>query len=141
MVNQELVRRKLSKLIQYLEELESIKNYTFQEYLDNHFIRRTAERLLQLIVEVATDINGHIIVEKGHLPPKNYYESFIFLGDLGVLNKSFARQLAPSSGLRNRLVHEYEEIDDKIVYDSIDTALKNYKKYVKEIDQYLDESP
>jgi len=39
--------------------------------------------------------------------------------------------------LRNRLVHEYEEIDDEIVYNSIQKTIANYKKYIKKIESYL----
>lgn len=137
MVNKELIHRKLNKLIQYLNELEGIQEYTLEDYLDNYFIRRTTERLLQLIVEVATDINGHIIVENEEKPPTDYYESFIILSKLDIINKDFAQKLAPSTGLRNRLVHEYEEIDDKIVFVSIEKTLKMYRKYIEQINDYL----
>jgi 2-phosphoglycerate kinase len=35
MTDQELIHRKLTKLIQYLDELKAIKDYTLEEYLDN----------------------------------------------------------------------------------------------------------
>ncbi|NLM98342.1 MAG: DUF86 domain-containing protein [Halanaerobiaceae bacterium] len=137
MVNIELVRRKLNKIIEYLEELKGIEDYSFQDYLDNYFIKRTTERLIQLIVEIATDINGHIIVDNGYLPPKTYYESFLILSELGVISREFAKEIAPSTGLRNRLIHEYEEIDDEIVYKSVSSALRLYKEYIKKVEKYL----
>lgn len=137
MVTRELIHRKLTKLIQYLNELDGIKNYSFNEYLKNYFIKRTTERLLQLIVEVATDINSYLLVEADNPPPKNYYESFILLSRNGILKEDFAEQIAPSTGLRNRLVHEYEAINDEIVYKSIPTALKMYREYIKTIEEYL----
>ena len=94
MVNQELIHRKLTKLIQYLDELKAVQDYTLEEYLDNYFIKRTTERLIQLIVEVATDINGHIIVDEGHNPPHNYYQSFIKLGQLKLIDEDLAQKLA-----------------------------------------------
>ncbi len=137
MVNIELVRRKLNKIIEYLEELKGIEDYSFQDYLDNYFIKRTTERLIQLIVEIATDINGHIIVDNGYLPPKTYYESFLILSELGVISREFAKEIAPSTGLRNRLIHEYEEIDDEIVYKSVSSALRLDKEYIKKVEKYL----
>jgi len=136
-VNKELVRRKLNKLIQYLKEISGIIDYTFQDYLDNYFIKRTTERLLQLIVEVATDINGHIAIDAGNRPPKNYFESFIILAELEVIDRELAKKLAPSAGMRNRLVHEYEEIDDKIVYENIPEAIEMYNKYITQVEAYL----
>lgn len=133
-----LVRRKLNKMIEYLKQLENVNQYTLENYLDNFFIKRTAERLIQLIVETATDINGHLIVSNENKPPSDYYSSFIKLGEYKILDKNFAKKIAPSAGLRNRLVHEYEEIDDKIVYKSIQKTIRMYKKYIKKIENYLD---
>lgn len=137
MVNRELIRRKLNKLIQYLNELETIKKYSYEDYLENFFIKRTTERLLQLVVEVATDINSQLILDIGDPPPKDYYESFILLSELTVIDQKLANELAPSTGLRNRLVHEYDKIDDVIVFESVLTALKMFREYIKKIENYL----
>ena len=132
-----LVRRKLNKMIKYIGQLEEVNKYTLEDYLDNFFIKRTTERLVQLVVEVATDINAHIVVDEGYSPPDDYYNSFLRLSEIGVISQSFAKELAPSAGLRNRLVHEYEEIDDKIVFKSIKKAIENYSKYIKIVEKYL----
>lgn len=137
MVDKILVRRKLNKMIKYIGQLEEVNKYTLEDYLDNFFIKRTTERLVQLVVEVATDINAHIVVDEGYSPPDDYYNSFLRLSEIGVISQSFAKELAPSAGLRNRLVHEYEEIDDKIVFKSIKKAIENYSKYIKIIEKYL----
>ena len=60
-----------------------------------------------------------------------------YLGQLEEVNQYTAEEIAPSAGLRNRLVHEYEEIDDQIVYQSIQKTLASYKKYIKIIENYL----
>ena len=73
----------------------------------------------------------------GKYPANDYFNSFIELIELGVLTKNFANEIAPSTGLRNRLVHKYEEVNEKIVYKSIDKTISYYKKYVKDIYNYL----
>lgn len=137
MTEKRLVHQKLNKLTENLNQLKKIEEYSFAEYQENFFIRRTAERLLQLIVEIATDINGHIIVEEMQSAPDSYYKSFIKLGEARVINKDLSEELAPSAGLRNRLVHEYDEIKDEIIYESITEAIVQYEQYVKEVNEYL----
>jgi uncharacterized protein YutE (UPF0331/DUF86 family) len=124
-------------MIEYLGQLEEVNQYTMEIYLDNFFVKRTAERLIQLIVETATDINAHLIVSSGHKPPADYYISFIKLSESQILDQKFAEAIAPSAGLRNRLVHEYEEIDDEIVYNSIQKTIESYTNYIKKIEIYL----
>jgi len=125
-------------LIEYLTEIETLTKYTLDEYLSNHFIHRTAERLLQLIVEVSTDINGYLLVDAGEKPPSSYYDSFTNLIQPGILDRELALKLAPTTGLRNRLVHDYEEIDNELVYRGIGVITEIYHKYIESIEAYLD---
>jgi uncharacterized protein YutE (UPF0331/DUF86 family) len=136
MVDIDLINRKLRKLAGYLEELKPIGKKSFDEYKKDYFVKRTTERCIQLIVECAADINAHILVGIG-TPPADYYESFIKVGEIGVIPEDFAAKLAPSAGLRNRLVHEYEEIKDKIVYASINETLLQFTKYMEHVATYL----
>ena len=57
-------------------------------------------------------MNAHLIAETGAPIPDDYYSGFVAMGDLGILSAELAQRLAPSAGLRNRLVHEYETLDD-----------------------------
>lgn len=45
--------------------------------------------------------------------------------------------MAETAGLRNRLVHEYEEIKDAIVYRNIKKVLSLYQEYTGYIIKYL----
>jgi uncharacterized protein YutE (UPF0331/DUF86 family) len=50
---------------------------------------------------------------------------------------TLAETLAPAAGLRNRLVHEYDVIDDAIVLDAVGRARRDFAAYVTAIEQYL----
>ncbi|WP_084566080.1 HepT-like ribonuclease domain-containing protein [Halanaerobium kushneri] len=54
-----------------------------------------------------------------------------------IVDQKFAEEIAPSAGLRNRLVYEYEEIDDKIVYKNIQKTINSYQKYIRKIENHL----
>ena len=45
---------------------------------------------------------------------------------------------AKSSGMRNRLVHQYEAIDNELVFKAIPIALSQFPLYLKQITDYLD---
>jgi uncharacterized protein YutE (UPF0331/DUF86 family) len=139
-IEKDIVKRKLAVIVRNLEALTGISRLTRQEYEEDLYRRKAAERLLQELIEAAIDINTHLIVELGGTVPDSYYESFLELGSLHVLGAELARSLAPSAGLRNRLVHEYDAIDDSIVYDSVDQAMTLYTEYVRTINNYIDAS-
>ena len=101
-----IIRRKLTVIIACLKALDPIRRMSVEDYLGDIYKRKAAERLMQELIEAAIDINTHIIVHTGNAPPDDYYESFIKLGELRAISKKLAGKLAPSAGLRNRLVHE-----------------------------------
>jgi len=132
-----VIRRKLISLSKYIEELEPFLDYSYEQYVSNYFIKRTGERLIQLIVENMVDINSIIIAQMNHTPPKDYYSSFEIVGQLGVIPKEFAKELAPCTGMRNRLVHEYDKIEDRIVFESIRLLIKLANSYIGYIKQKM----
>lgn len=137
-VEKEIVRRKLAIIIENLKALEPIKGIRREEYIEDIYKRKATERLLQELIEAAIDINTHIIVETGNMVPDDYYENFIKAGELKIISAELAVKLAPSAGLRNRLVHEYDLLDHSLVLESVKMALELYPEYVKEIEDYLE---
>lgn len=130
--------KKLEILIKYYNEFQQLTNgITINDYIDNIVIKRAIERVMQLIVECATDINNMILKKQGKGPSRDYYNSFIDLAENNVIDMEFAVRIAPSTGLRNILVHEYQKIDDEIVFNSINNVKKYYLEYIDVISKYL----
>lgn len=132
-----IVRRKLGHIMTALDALRPLARLRADEYRARLYERKAAERLLQEAIEAALDINAHLIAELGREVPEDYYGGFIKLGDLGMLTPDLARSLAPSAGLRNRLVHEYDTIEDAKVLGAIATTLELYPRYIQAIEAYL----
>jgi uncharacterized protein YutE (UPF0331/DUF86 family) len=137
LINKDIILRKLLKIKKYIQELKTFSNITFEEYKRDFIKKRAVERLILLLVEVATDINSYVIVEIGKNPPTDYYDSFIKAIEIDLISKQLGERLAPSAGLRNRLVHEYDEIKDDIVHSSINDAIELYTTCIKEVNDYL----
>lgn len=135
-----VIRRKLGRITESLAALRPLARLPLAEYRQRLYERKAAERLLQEAIEAALDLNAHLIAEHGRAVPDDYYGGFLALVDLEILAESLARQLAPSAGLRNRLVHEYETIDDAKVLAAIGTMLRLYPRFVEAIEAYLTKS-
>ena len=139
MLDNIIVRKKLGTLAKYYMEFQELTvSLTIEEYMNKLYIRRAIEREIQLIVECATDINNMILKKLIMGPSKDYFNSFIDLAENGIITMDFALSIAPSTGLRNILVHEYQKIDDSIVFHSIQNVLNYYRHYIKAISDYLD---
>jgi len=140
MIDPELVTRKLALITGDLKELGVIAARSLDEHLASFRDQLVAERLLERMIGRMIDINYHLIVETGHPPPSDYYESFIRLGTLQVLPPDFARRIAACAGLRNRIVHEYDEVDPAKVYEALQAAAQDIPDYLRAIQHYVEKS-
>jgi len=133
-----IVRRKLESIALKLRQLEPIAKLDEQAYQrEDIWHRKGTERLLHEVIEAAVDINTHLLVQSGRPTPDSMFESFIELGKAGILTGTLANTLAPSAGLRNRLVHEYETINEAWVHRAVRDALRDYPLYMAAVEDFL----
>ncbi|MGB9707047.1 MAG: type VII toxin-antitoxin system HepT family RNase toxin [Microgenomates group bacterium] len=138
MLNKKLIKEKINLIQTDLLHLKDYKNLGFDEVAKNYATHKIIERIIEVIINEAIDINQHLIVElgKGRLP-FDYKESFLLLAELKILPKAFAEEISQSVGLRNILVHQYRKLDEKIFYHSIKDCLKQYSQYCRYLLKYL----
>ncbi len=136
-IDRELVTRKLLLVTSDLELLAAIRDKGLEAYLGSSIDQAVVERRLQRAVSRMIDINYHVLTASGQPPPADYHASFVKLGDLGVLDRDFARRIARAAGLRNRLVHEYEDIDPRKVFEALGDALRDAPTYLARVNEYV----
>jgi uncharacterized protein YutE (UPF0331/DUF86 family) len=137
-IDPELIRRKMRLILTDLDDLRVLGEKDIQDYLSSRTDELVAERLLERMIGRMIDINYHLIVESGGMPPSDYHESFVRLADLGVLSHERLREIARCAGLRNRLAHEYDMIDPQVVHAAIRTALTDIPEYLRALESLVD---
>ena len=121
----EVVKKKLESITQYLNDLLPNKKISFNEFMQKHY---EIERILELLIMTASDIVFHLITDRGEPVPASYKAAFLRAGELGIINNKLSKSLALSAGLRNILVHEYEEIDYKMFGMSRNDLEKKFRE-------------
>ena len=127
----------MSDLQECYEELTGVLREEARMIIEDHLKLHTVERLFQLIVDTAVDINTYIIIESKFSVPNDYQSTFVILGENRLLPMDFAMKIAPSVGLRNLVVHKYGRVDVKRMVDDIRSEIGEYKEYLEYIDTYL----
>jgi uncharacterized protein YutE (UPF0331/DUF86 family) len=136
-LNKELLRQKLIELAKYLDELVPLSVVSLDKYQADYVHRHAVERLIELIVETASDINRHILEASSAAPPTTYFSTFDEIGAAGVLLKALTIRLTSTTGLRNRLVDGYEKVEHLIVYRNLKPLTKDYRQYLVKLNDYL----
>ena len=134
------IRRKIKLIQEDLSELGNLAHYSFDEISKDRIKFLAVERLLEKIIMRAIDINQHMIAElgRGDERVRGYEDTFCILFQLGIYSEEFAKQIAPSAGLRNRLVHEYNNTKQDIIYKSVSEAVTQYVKYCDSILKFIE---
>lgn len=138
MIDKKLIYRKINLIAKDLQRLKPISLISQKEYFKKIEHEVLTERYLERIITRMIDINYHLIVETDNPPPKDYFSSFIKLGKIKILPYEFSRKIAPYAGLRNRLVHEYNELDEKKIYRALKKSIKDIPKYLKHIEAFIE---
>lgn len=140
MLNKDFIRRKAALIEDELTRLTEFEHLTIEEAAADYKSQAIVERLLERVIGRAIDINQHIIAEKGaHLKTvTKYRDTFLRLADLRVYSVEFAKKIAPSAGFRNALVHDYNDIDPRILQKSIGEAIREYNEYTKYVLAFIE---
>ncbi|MBI3421229.1 MAG: DUF86 domain-containing protein [Candidatus Sungbacteria bacterium] len=137
-MSQEFIEKKLDQIRTLIEQLEEIFTRSFLEFQKDLLAVRAAERNFQLLADIASDISGQILLERGKQMPDTYRQSFLDLGREGILPAGLAETLAQSAKLRNILVHEYDFDEDyERFYASAKTFLPAYIEYLEVIQKTI----
>lgn len=129
----EVVSRKLARTTQYLAELEPCNGCRYERSLGDHY---KIERLIELHVMAASDIVIHPLDSRGEPATISYRTAFLRAGETGVLSPALSQSLALGAGLRNILVHDYEEIDYPLLHWSLPRPLDDLSRFMEECEPY-----
>lgn len=124
-----------------LDDLRSVRGLTADKLSRDRMTRHAVERILIQLVDLAVSVNGHVAAARLGRGPATYRDSFRLAAEAGLLDAQLADQLAPSSGLRNVLTHEYVEVDLQLVAQSVERALSDYPRYIRSAAAFLAAPP
>ena len=122
----EVLLRKLAYLRQLLADLEVYRDATTTEVERDHYV---IERILELLVVVASDLLMHLLAEQG-VQTASYRDTFEAAGTAELITPELAESLAQAAGMRNIIAHMYESINYSILHASIPQALDDFAALV-----------
>ncbi len=135
-LDSERVLAKVDQLDAYIAELKGIAPESFEEY-QRVEKKRACERLLQVSVEVVIDICNLLVSGLRLGLPAEEEDLFRKLVTAGVITEAMGDRLREMRGFRNILVHEYAQVDDRLVYEAVKTKLEDFALFRREVLAYL----
>lgn len=141
MLDEELIKTKIELIQRDLERLQELKTYTIDEIAKDFYKWSTLKLVMVEIIGRAIDINSHVIAELGDLKekaPDTSAETFLRMGEMNIFPKDFAQKVSKSAGFRNKIVHEYNNLLENKIYETVKEALAQYTEYCAYILKFIE---
>jgi len=136
-IKAEVLRKRLNKLDEYLAILRGLQKYSFDEFIADPQRYGSVERFLHLAIEAINDMGNHVVAELD-LGEVNWYSDIpALLARADHIDDSLQEKWIRMIGFRNTLVHEYIEIDRKIVHDVLRNSLGDLEELRRSFAQFL----
>lgn len=123
MIKPEIIRRRLERFSDYLDILKRFHQYDLEAFLSNPERYGSAERFLQLAIECTLDMGSHIIADEGFGGIEQSRDIPRRFREAGHIGEEMEQRWIRIIGFRNILVHDYLQVDRKIVYDVVRNRL------------------
>lgn len=92
---------------------------------------------IQRACECSIDLAMHIVSEKKLGIPQNSRDAFEVLEANSIINHSLASRMKPMVGFRNIAVHDYQNVNMKVVKMIIEKHLVDFEEFTYAINKFL----
>lgn len=132
------IEKNLSLIQEFLSELKKLARIPEDEFLSDKKNSAAAESYLRRSLEAAFDIGRHILAKSYGSKELEYKKIALELGEMGVVDKEYAKTLLKMAGYRNRMVHLYHEVGPKEIYDILKNHLSDIERFISEMVNFID---
>ncbi len=133
MVDKPLVLRKIDRIEAYLKQISQKKDPGLERFKKDRDLQSIVLFNLLQSIQACIDIGSHIISDSGWEVPGSQADIFEILADRKVIDKTLSKKMIQMVGFRNRIIHEYEKIDLKIVHAVWRKNIKDIEKFCKAV--------
>lgn len=113
----EQLQSKLDRLKLNFERLDELAAIPEEEFVADYRNVAAAIYLLQTSIQALIDVGSFLVAHNVLPTPRSSHQVFEHLEQAGLLDPGTAARAAPIVGFRNRVVHLYDRVDDKRVYE------------------------
>jgi len=141
-MRREDVESKLDIIPENLEKLRVLGAMSYEEFISDFRNIDSALHRLQTSIQALVDLGGYIIASLGLRTPGTSGEVIEILIERGLLPKEQRDRHVSMIQFRNRIVHFYNNIDLKILYQILQEELVDirelYRIFIQIIEEHRD---
>ncbi|MCX6674635.1 MAG: DUF86 domain-containing protein [Methanothrix sp.] len=127
---------KTNIIIKRAHQIESwVQDISSDQFQDDDRTKLATYKAFQEIVEACMDMVA-MMCKDMNLVPKDDYSN---IENLGRIDRETKTSLAAANGLHSRLVHRYNQTDDRLALESINALLPDLSDFVEMVELWIKE--
>ena len=136
-MDKDVLEAKIAALIRYVHRVKSQEILSLEDLEKNIDKQDIIILNLQRAVQICVDIGNYILLDYDTETPATMAETFRKLAQNKLIPQSVADNLSRAVGFRNIAVHQYENLDCKIIYAIITSHLDDFRNFASEIEKLI----
>jgi len=123
------IQTKIDVILDNLEKLCILRSKTYEDFISDFRNIDSCLHRLQTSIQALLDIGSYIIASLGLRTPNTNAEIIEILSENGYIPKDRAETFIRMCQFRNRVVHLYNHIDTKTLYEILVNDLEDIKDF------------
>lgn len=119
----DVFERRTRRFAEVMDILERLATTPWERFREDPEKYGSAERFLQVAVEILDDLGTHLVARLGGAPVERYRDVPQRLAETGVIDAAEAALWRRMIGFRNVVVHDYLDVDRRVVFDVLRSHL------------------
>ena len=140
-MKQSEIQTKLDLIPENLEKLKMLCSKSYEEFISDFRNVDSALHRLQTSIQALLDIGSYIIASLGLKTPNSNSEIVEILRDNKFIDSQEAISYIKMAQFRNRVVHLYNRIDTKVLYQILINEIKDIKNFYKVLLKIIEQHP
>jgi uncharacterized protein YutE (UPF0331/DUF86 family) len=132
-MDRRVIEAKLERLRRCVQRLEQKRPSTPETLATDYDLQDILSVNLECAVQLCVDIAAHIIADREISAPTTMAAAFESLHTLHILSSDLANSMKKAVGFRNIVVHSYQEIDWRIVFNICHHKLDDFRTFAQAI--------
>lgn len=136
-LDREKIKKRFSEINEAITEAKKIASLSDEEFWSEKEHMAAVKYYLLQAIEGVGSVCVHIAAKKFNKGVSAFGECFEILEEENFLDKDLTIRLRQMVKFRNKLVHQYWEVDDKMVLDYARNNLEDFNEFMKEVESLI----
>jgi uncharacterized protein YutE (UPF0331/DUF86 family) len=132
-VDKDLILAKAGMIRRQLKRISTKGKVDLETFLKDVDRQDIISFNLHLAIENCIDVAAHIISEEDLGVPGSASEMLYLLEENGYVSRQLSEKMIKAVGLRNLIVHEYDKVDLKRVFEIVHQDTKDINEFILSI--------